>query len=227
MGVMTWSYLREPVPIRRHEERGDDGDQPPEVPDALLDGRSQPAESGHGPLYHRRFWVCVDRPRLAARDLMDRVQRDLTLLLPSEVAAVSPRHDPPVLPRPGDEFVVRMPGPWDGPVRVVHRDDLRLRLATLSGHLEAGQIEFRAVDEDDGSVRFEIETWARPATAAVRLLYTDLRVAKEMQLYMWVRSCEAAAGIAGGRVHDGVNVLTRRVETAPHGRRRPCPPPRS
>ena len=76
-------------------------------------------------------------------------------------------------------------------------------------------------------MRFEIETWARPATAAVRLLYTDLRVAKEMQLYMWVRSCEAAAGIAGGRVHDGVNVLTRRVETAPHGRRRPCPPPRS
>jgi hypothetical protein len=227
MGVMAWSYLREPVPIRRHEERGDDGDLPPAVPEALLDARSQPAESGHGPLFRRRFWTYVDDPRLPARDVMDRVARDLTLLLPTEVAAVSPRHDPPRLPEPGDEFVVRMPGPWDGPVRVVARDEVRLRLATLAGHLEAGQIEFRAVDEDDGSVRFEIETWARPATAAVRLLYTDLRLAKEMQLYMWVRSCEAAAEVAGGRVRDGVNVVSRRVETAHHGRRRPCPPPRS
>ena len=47
--------------------------------------------------------------------------------------------------RVGDEFVVRMPGPWDGPVRVVERDpDARFRLVTLAGHLEAGQIEFRA-----------------------------------------------------------------------------------
>ena len=232
MGVMAWSYLREPVPIRRHEERGDDrndadgGDLAPAVPDALVDDRSQPAETGHGPLYHRRFWVHVDEPRTAARDLMDRVQKDLMLLLPTEVAAVSPRREPPVLPEPGDEFVVRMPGPWDGPVRVVHRDDVALRLATLRGHLEAGQIEFRAVDEDDGSLRFEIETWARSATAAVRLLYADLRMAKEMQLYMWVRSCEAAAGLAGGRIRGGVNVLTRRVESSPHGRRRPWPPAR-
>ncbi len=226
LGVMAWTYLREPVPIRRLEERGDESDLPPSVPEALLDERSQPAETGHGPLFRRRFWVHVDDPRLTAHDLMDCVARDLTLLLPSEVAAVSPRPDPARLPARGDEFVVRMPGPWDGPVRVVVRDDVRLRLATLSGHLEAGQIEFRAVDEDDGSLRFEIETWARPAAAAVRLLYTDLRLAKEIQLYMWVRSCEAAAGVAGGRVRDGINVLSRRVEIARHGRRRPWPPPR-
>jgi hypothetical protein len=43
----------------------------------------------------------------------------------------------------GDEFVVRMPGPWDGPARVVSRTPTSFRLATLDGHLEAGQIEFR------------------------------------------------------------------------------------
>lgn len=43
----------------------------------------------------------------------------------------------------GDEFLVRMPGPWDGPVRVVRRDPAAFRLATLNGHLEAGEIEFR------------------------------------------------------------------------------------
>ena len=44
--------------------------------------------------------------------------------------------------RVGDEFVVRMAGPWDGPVRVVDVTDASFRLVTLAGHLEAGQIEF-------------------------------------------------------------------------------------
>ena len=226
MGVMAWSYLREPVPIRRAEVLGGDDDLPPAVPEALLDDRSQPAEAGHGPLFRRRFRVTVDDARVDARQLMATVSGDLTRLLPGEVAAVSPRTESRTLPGPGDEFVVRMPGPWDGPVRVVLRDDTRLRLATLSGHLEAGQIEFRATDED-GGLCFEIETWARPGTRLVRVLYADLRVAKEMQLYMWVRACEAAAELAGGRVRDGVDVLTHRVEAAPHGgRRRPWPRPR-
>ncbi len=226
MGVMAWSYLREPVPIRRAEILGGDDDLPPAVPEALLDDRSQPAEAGHGPLYRRRFRVSIDDARVDARQLMTTVSGDLTRLLPGEVAAVSPRTASRTLPGPGDEFVVRMPGPWDGPVRVVLRDETRLRLATLRGHLEAGQIEFRATDEDSG-LCFEIETWARPGTALVRLLYADLRVAKEMQLYMWVRACEAAAELAGGRVRDGVDVLTRRVESAPRGgRARPWPRPR-
>ena len=226
MGVMAWSYLREPVPIRRAEVLGGDDDLPPDVPEELIDDRSQPAETGYGPLYHRRFRVTVDDARVGARELMTTVSGDLTRLLPGEVAAVSPRTESRTLPGPGDEFVVRMPGPWDGPVRVVLRDDSRLRLATLDGHLEAGQIEFRASDEA-GGLCFEIETWARPGTPLVRVLYADLRLAKEMQLYMWVRACVAGAELAGGRVHDGVDVLTRRVESSPHGgRRRPWPRPR-
>lgn len=47
LGVMAWTYLREPVPIRRVEERADESDLPPAVPEALLDERSQPAETGH------------------------------------------------------------------------------------------------------------------------------------------------------------------------------------
>ena len=42
----------------------------------------------------------------------------------------------------GDEYVVRMPGPWDGPVRVVERTPTSFRFVTLDGHLEAGQIRF-------------------------------------------------------------------------------------
>ena len=56
----------------------------------------------------------------------------------------------------GEELVVEMPGPWDGPVRVVQVDDGCLRLATLQGHLEAGQVRFRAL-ERSGVLVFEVE----------------------------------------------------------------------
>ena len=41
----------------------------------------------------------------------------------------------------GDEYVVRMPGPWDGPLRVVERTPTAFRFATLEGHLEAGPVQ--------------------------------------------------------------------------------------
>ena len=49
--------------------------------------------------------------------------------------------------RVGDEFVVRMAGPWDGPVRVSNVSDHSFRLITLERHLEAGQIEGLAIRE--------------------------------------------------------------------------------
>jgi hypothetical protein len=86
--------------------------------------------------------------------------------------------------REGDEFVVRMPGPWDGPVRVVHRSEASFRLATLAGHQEAGEIEFRA-GRDGDALRFEIESWARAGDRLSALLYNKVRLAKEIQLNMW------------------------------------------
>ena len=97
--------------------------------------------------------------------------------------------------REGEEFVVRMPGPWDGPVRVVHRDAKSFRLATLDGHLEAGQIEFRAFRAGDG-LRFEIESWARAGDRLSDLMYNKLRLAKEIQLNMWTHFCIRAATLA-------------------------------
>ena len=49
-----------------------------------------------------------------------------------------------------------MPGPWDGPVRVIDVGDRSFRLATLAAHLEAGQIEFRV--SHDELITFEIES---------------------------------------------------------------------
>ena len=60
----------------------------------------------------------------------------------------------------GEEIRVRLPGPWNGPVRVIAVSECSFRLATLRGHMEAGEIEFRARDDGDRLV-FEIESWAR------------------------------------------------------------------
>ena len=91
----------------------------------------------------------------------------------------------------GDEYVVRMPGPWDGPVRVVERTPTAFRFATLEGHLEAGQIRFTA--QDGELLEFRIESWARAGDRLSNLLYHHLRMSKEVQLHMWTSMLERVA----------------------------------
>jgi uncharacterized protein (UPF0548 family) len=112
----------------------------------------------------------------------------------------------------GDEYVVRMPGPWDGPVRVVDATATSFRFATLHTHLEAGQIEFRTRrDEEDGLLIFEIESWARAGDRLSNLLYHHLRMSKETQLHMWTSVLEHVAKRSGGRITRGIDIHTRRV----------------
>jgi len=106
-----------------------------------------------------------------------------------------------------------MPGPWDGPVRVVDRTDTSFRLATLRGHLEAGQIEFRCRPKKDTLV-IAIEAWARSGDRLSHLLYSRLRLAKEIQLNLWVETCLRLAAGTGGRARGGVQVRTRRLPEA-------------
>ena len=89
-----------------------------------------------------------------------------------------------------------MPGPWDGPVRVTAVSATSLRLATLNGHLEAGQIEFR-VGSDYRSLWFDIESWARSGDRLSNLLYTHLRISKEVQLHMWCSVLRRAVNSPG------------------------------
>jgi hypothetical protein len=110
----------------------------------------------------------------------------------------------------GDEYVVRMPGPWDGPVRVVERTPASFRFATLDGHLEAGQIRFSATAGE--LLEFTIESWARSADRLSDLLYDRLRMSKEIQLHMWTSVIERVAELAGGRLTGGIEIRTRRVD---------------
>jgi hypothetical protein len=165
------------------------------------------ADEGSGPLFHRRFSVDIEQSRVSAGELTAQLVREFGDFVPHEVVGVKQDPGPDRELEPGDEFVVQIPGPWNGPVVVLERTACSLRLATRPGHMEAGQIEFAATGRE-GRLTFSIETWARASTRSVHVLFSHLRLAKEIQLNMWVRFCRAAAGRSGGRIVDGVHITT-------------------
>jgi uncharacterized protein (UPF0548 family) len=202
------------TPFHRGERQGGmPDDAPPPLPgDVSRDGIQGP-DAGYGPLFHRLYRVHVREPRLSAGELMSRLQADPDAAAPGELATFVKTIGDEGRMRVGDEFVVRMAGPWDGPVRVAEVTGRSFRLVTLDRHLEAGQIDFSAEDVD-GGIGFAIESWARSADRVADLLYQHLRMAKEIQLHMWASFLERVAGIAGGRLSGGISIDTRRVDLA-------------
>ena len=200
------------TPLHRRELAGSpDGDAPPALPPAADRAETQLADAGVGPLFHRRYRARIAGPELSPEELIERVLGDPNRAVPTEFARFIKVDGDKGRMACGDEYVVRMPGPWDGPVRVVDVTPTSFRLATLDGHLEAGQIEFRA-EPDAGEIVFTIESWARSGDRLSRLMYQQLRMAKEVQLHMWTSFLERAVRLAGGRLAGGIDIETRTVE---------------
>jgi uncharacterized protein DUF1990 len=211
MALVSWRYMWRVTAVHRSETDGGPLDRPAPVPEPLAEG-VQRVEDGVGPLLRRRYSVRITGATAPPDQVIERFARDPNRGAPTEVAVFEKVHGADGETDVGDEFLIRMPGPWDGPVRVVGRGPASLRLATLRGHLEAGQIEFRCRAED-GELLFEIESWARSGDRLSDLLYTRLRLAKEIQLNMWVETCLRLARDVGGRPRGGVRVETHRVHT--------------
>ena len=196
----------------------------------------QHAEEGAGPRYHRRYRVRVARPTLAPEAVIGAVREDVNRFVAPELARFERTAGGPGPLALGDDILVHINGPWDGPVRVVEVEPTRFVLATREGHMEAGQIEFRAepapptgapAPEASGGTGggtgggapddlvFTIESWARSADALVDLVYDDLGVAKEAQQKMWTFFCHRVAEMAGGEIVGEIEVLTEREDSAP------------
>jgi uncharacterized protein (UPF0548 family) len=200
------------TPLHRRELAGSmDRDAPPPLPPGASRQEIQLSDAGVGPLFHRRYQARITDTQLGAAGLMERIVGDPNEVAPTEFARFTKVLGDKGQMAEGDEYVVRMPGPWDGPVRVVEVTPTSFRLATLDSHLEAGQIEFRA-DEDGGDIVFTIESWARSGDQLSRIMYQRLRMAKEVQLHMWTSFLERAVRMAGGRLAGGIDVETRIIE---------------
>jgi Domain of unknown function (DUF1990) len=200
------------TPIYRHERDGSwPSDGPPTIDTQVTRDDFQLPEDGAGPLFRRRYRASIAGAASTATALMGEIKADPDRFAPGAMAHFQKTAGAEGLLRVGDEFLVRMPGPWDGPVRVVDVSATSFRFATLDGHLEAGQIEWRTRDEGDALV-FEIESWARGGDQLSYVLHDRLKMAKEVQLHMWTSVLERVARRSGGRLDGGIDVKTRRVE---------------
>jgi hypothetical protein len=210
VGVLltAWAYTWRITPLHRRENSGTmEADGPRPLPDGVPREGVQFVEEGHGAFMRRRYRVDVADSRLTAAELISRLRTDPNQVVPGGIARFRKVEGGEGSLTVGDEFVVRMPGPWDGPVRVIQVTPCSFRFATLEGHLEAGQIEWRAADGDFG-LRFEVESWSRPGDRLSDFAHHRLRMAKEVQLHMWTSVMENVAKLAEGRMRAGVDIDT-------------------
>ena len=220
MGLAFWRYLWRTMPLHRSDEDGSpDEDLPPPLPGGLADGRVQRLEDGSGPLFRRRYRVRIEGSRLTPEELMAEVLREPNRAAPIEVAVFRKTRGGEGPLRVGDEFVVRMPGPWDGPVRGGGPDADLVPVRHPPGPPGGRPDRVPHRPPTATAVRFEIESWARSGDRLAGLLYDRVRLAKEMQLHMWTHFCERAAKLAGGRIRGGIHIDTRRVEIEAAGGR--------
>lgn len=216
MGIAGWRWLRRSRGVPRGRLRTRTLTEIDRLPDRDGDGVQGPRQ-GVGPLYQRRYTVRISGSPLTAAQLIDRLGADLNAASPVEVAVFDKTAGTSRPLDMGDEYVVHMPGPWNCPVRVVERTPESFRFATLSGHLEAGEIEFRAREAREELV-FTIESWARSGDRLAEVLYEGVGIAKEMQLHMWTHFCTRVAELSGGRMIGDVEVHTERADVSGTGR---------
>ena len=213
----TLSYLLHRVPLYR---RGRSAPTVPDVPDLDRDVVGdldvvQRAADGVGPLYRRSYRIAFTDSTMTPEQVVATLRRDINAATPEAMArfedgSADGETDPIEV---GNEYVVYLPGPWNGPVRVVDADATSFTLMTLDGHMEAGQITFRARSHDrfDWTV-FEIESFARSGNRLFHVLYDRVPLASEIQLHMWAEFCARVVGLAGGVVMTSVEMDTDIIE---------------
>ena len=214
IALTSWDYMWRTTPMHRREASVSLESPLPGLlsyPAEVSSEEVQGHEEGSGPLFHRLYRTRIRESRLDGPELMEKLQADLNGASPTKFARFQRVLGEQGHLAVGDEYVVRMPGPWDGPVRVIDVSSCSFRLATLAGHLEAGQIEFRASSAKT-EVVFEIESWARSGSTLVNLLYHRARMAKEVQAHMWISFLERVVHLAGGHMTGGIDLATERVE---------------
>src|SRR4051812_43516473 len=119
--LTSWHYMWRTTPFHRSETIGSrPEDEPPALPARVSREEIQDPSVGAGPLFHR-----VYRARIGGdwspEAVMTEITGDLDRVAPSEFASFNKVLGAEGAMAVGDEYVVRMPGPWDGPVRVVER----------------------------------------------------------------------------------------------------------
>lgn len=176
--------------------------------DVLLIDSSEAAhgaeEQGVGPEIHRLYSAVARNPVLSAERVLAVIAVDPNVIAPWEVLRFEKTYGHAGGLREGDELLVRMAGPWNGPVKVSRRRDEGLRLVSVRGHPQVGEVELRMRDED-GGLAMEIRTRERAAGFAFHVMQR-IGLIRRMETYAWGEMLENAAQLAGGRPPERITV---------------------
>jgi hypothetical protein len=211
--LATFRFLRQQIPFRELPAHAPAGPLPSAEPSRDL----MEEEAGIGPLAHRVYGAVLRDCVLTAPRLVRIIAADPNVIAPTEVLRFERKgHDRRDL-REGDELLIRMAGPWNGPVRVTHRWEHGFRLAALRGHAQAGQLEVRTRD-DDGDIVVEIQTRERAGGGWFYLL-DRIGLIQRMQAYTWAEMLQKAAHLAGARAPTEITVRSWQGEEERGSRR--------
>lgn len=196
---------------RRDEDVDAFSERMPPAQPSTTGSSTQTRNDGSGPIVMRTFEVRIAHPELSSSDLMTAFRQRPNDFVPRHIAGFMRGDDDVDSMSPGDEFVVEIPGPWNGPVRVDAVDETSVLLVTLDGHMEAGHIRFAVLEDEDGAYRFQIRSWARAGDELFRQLHLVVGIAHEAQTAMWVHTCDRAVVVSGGRRRAAISARTERL----------------
>lgn len=203
----AWHWRQRERSVDEHE-----GDTPSiDVPAHGATEDAQTLDDGAGAVFHRRYSITAKGAELDAAAAMAAVQRQPSLLAEDDFAPFVKVQGELGTMREGDRYVIDIAGPWKGAVEVIGLDDCSFRLTTLDTHMEAGVIDFRAVDDGPETVSLTIESWARSRDRVMDALYDKLGLAKAIQSEMWSLACEHFVDVTGGVPAGPVEVVTERA----------------
>jgi hypothetical protein len=166
------------------------------------------AREGVGPLVQRDYWAVIEGCAMGPRGVAHAIARSFPTFVPADVAMFHREGEAPLAV--GDELrvAIRMAGEFR--VRVVHRDDNSVTLATLPGHPEAGRITFGAYRNRRGDVVMHIRSRARSGSRFHRAGFLGL--GDPMQLYCWTDFINAVAARCGRGVIGSITAETNVIE---------------
>jgi hypothetical protein len=170
----------------------------------------QPASTGSGPFFERCYQVSFQHSRQSAAELFYTITCEIERFSPDLLASFEKTKGAGHCLEVGDEFKIRILGPWNGSVRVTEMGADYFELITLENHPEAGRIRFslRPHPSLPETLQFEIHSWARSRDGLVAFTYDTLGIGKKVQEQTWRTFCERVADYCGGLPLGPVSVET-------------------
>lgn len=168
------------------------------------------ASQGSGPLLQRDYWAVIEESEKSATEIAEMLAVDFCQFAPEDLVEFkrTDGRDEPLVPGVELEVQIRLAGACK--VRVIHRDENSLTVATLEGHPEAGKITFGAYPNEHGDVIFHIRSKAR-SSSSVR--YAGfLAVGEPMQTNTWTDYVDRVAHTVGDGVIGKIHAETTEIE---------------